>query len=248
MYVKMNGNIELDQLAKELPLLRGLSAPTRAQLLDSAMILRAGTGSILFEQGAPPTVQHIVLSGSAHLYGRSGGREVLVEVVSAPDLVIPAAVATGAAYLMQARVSEPSRFLSIPAGIWLAAARRDPALALELVGSLARQFRRMVRQVKNLKLRTSIERVGCYILALSARQGTPSLARLPYEKGLIASELGITRESFSRALSALQRHGITVRGDTILIDDAARLSAQCGPDALIDAADQPVVAINALVT
>ncbi|WP_366511215.1 helix-turn-helix domain-containing protein [Mesorhizobium sp.] len=61
----------------------------------------------------------------------------------------------------------------------------------------------MVRQIKNLKLRSSTQRVGCYALALSKRQGTPDRVVLPYEKMLIASELGIVRESFSRALSHL---------------------------------------------
>jgi len=41
-----------------------------------------------------------------------------VEVARAPDLIIPAAVVTGAPYLMQARVPEPSRLLLIPAALF----------------------------------------------------------------------------------------------------------------------------------
>jgi len=107
-------------------------------------------------------------------------------------------------------------------------------LAQAVIGSLAGQFRRLVRQIKNLKLRTASERVGCYLLALSRRQGTPHRAVLPYEKSLIASELGMTRESFSRSLSALQAEGIAVQGETIAISDATRLAAACGLDPLID--------------
>jgi CRP/FNR family transcriptional regulator, transcriptional activator FtrB len=69
---------------------------------------------------------------------------------------------------------------------------------------------------------------------LSRRQGTPHRAILPYEKNLIASELGMTRESFSRTLSALQKEGITVQGQTISIRDAKHLAAACGVDPLID--------------
>jgi CRP/FNR family transcriptional activator FtrB len=138
---------------------------------------------------------------------------------------------------MQARVPEPSRFLLIQARAFRAAVGADPSLAREVIGSLSGQFRRMVRQIKNLKLRSSTERVGCYILGLSQQQGTPDRALLPYEKNLIASELGITRESFSRALAALQKSGITVQADTILIDDPARLVATCVPDPLIDGPD-----------
>ena len=148
-----------------------------------------------------PTFQHVVLAGSVHLLGRSSaGREVLIEVVEPPDLIIPAAVVTGSPYLMRARVPEPSRLLLIHAGVFRRAVLREPLLAQEVIGSLAGQFRRLVRQIKNLKLRTGTERVGCYLLALSQRQGTPHRAILPYEKNLIASELGMTRESFSRAL------------------------------------------------
>jgi Crp-like helix-turn-helix domain len=67
------------------------------------------------------------------------------------------------------------------------------------------------------------------------QQKKPDRVVLPYEKNLIASELGMTRESFSRTLSALQRDGISVQGDTILIVDAARLAAVSGVDPLIDA-------------
>jgi CRP/FNR family transcriptional regulator, transcriptional activator FtrB len=220
---------------ENLPLLSSLSPTTRAQLLRHAVLHGVGPGTLLFEQGEMPTFQHVVVAGSVHLFGRSStDREVLIEVVAPPDLVIPAAVITGAPYLMQARVSEPSRLLLIQADAFRIAVAQEPLLAQQVILSLAGQFRRLVRQIKNLKLRTASERVGCYLVALSERQGTPHNSILPYEKNLIASELGITRESFSRALSALKSVGVTVRNNTISIRDRARLAAACGADALID--------------
>ncbi len=70
---------------------------------------------------------------------------------------------------MQARVLEPARFLLIAAAPFRAAVMGEPALAQALIASLAGQFRRMVRQIKNLKLRSAPQRVGCYILALARR-------------------------------------------------------------------------------
>ncbi|TPN35411.1 cyclic nucleotide-binding domain-containing protein [Mesorhizobium sp. B1-1-6] len=221
-----------------LPLFRALSSSKRSDLLRNAMVHGVASGTVLFEQGDVPNFQLIVLSGSVQLFGRSNeGREVLIEAVRAPDLIIPAAVVTGAPYLMQARVPEPSRFLLIHAAVFRTAVEADPLLAHAVIGSLAQQFRRMVRQVKSLKLRSSTQRVGCYVLALSKRQGTPDRAVLPFEKTLIASELGITRESFSRALAKLGRSSIRVNGQTIAILDAPGLAAECKPDPLIDGAD-----------
>lgn len=231
MHARIDGEIE----PAALPFFRALSDASRADLLRNAIVHGVKPGTALFEQGDVPNFQLVVLSGSALLFAKSSeGREVLIEVVRPPDFIIPAAVMTGATYLMQARVSQPSRFLLIHASAFRAAVAAEPALASAVIESLAQQFRRMVRQIKNLKLRSSTQRVGCYILALSKRQGTPHHAVLPYEKNLIASELGITRESFSRALSTLEKSAIKVQGQTISIRDNAQLAAVCKPDPLID--------------
>lgn len=224
-----------DTAQRELRLLGSLSPAVRKRLSRSAIVHTVAVGTVLFEQGATPTFQYLVLAGSAHLFGRSReGREVVIEIARPGDLVIPAAVVTRSPYLLGARVLEPSRFLLVEADAFRAAASEEPELAQVLVASLAGQFRRMVRQIKNLKLRSSTERVGSYILALSRAQKSPDRVVLPYEKNLIASELGMTRESFSRTLSALQDDGIVVQGDTILIVDAARLAAVSALDPLID--------------
>lgn len=217
-----------------LPLFAALSPAARDELVRQALTHSVSAGTVLFEQGEIPSFQHIVLAGSVHLFARSTeGKEVLIEVLGPGDPVIPAAVITGSPYLMQARVMEPSRFLLIPATAFRAALEAEPALARAMIASLAEQFRRMVRQIKSLKLRSAAQRVACYVLALARRQGSDTV-RLPYEKNLIASELGVTRESFSRALAALQAEGIRVEGDVIVIEEAKKLTAACSPDPLID--------------
>lgn len=221
--------------AESVPLFALASAPVREQLLRKSVSQSVPPGTVLFEQGDMPTFQHVVLAGSAHLFGQSReGREVPIEIVRPGDLVIPAAVVSQAPYLMQARVLESSRFLLIDGDSLRAAIAQEPALAQAMIASLASQFRRMVGQIKNLKLRSAPQRVSNYVLRLSQRQNTPDRALLPYGKNLIASELGMTRESFSRALSALQREGISVQGNTILIENAKRLAAVAGIDPLID--------------
>jgi CRP/FNR family transcriptional activator FtrB len=219
-----------------LPLFSELAPASRARLLQKAVTHSVAAGTVLLEQGSLPTFQHIVLGGSAHLFAHSsGGKEVLIEIVRPGDLIIPAAVVTDSPYLMEARVLEPSRFLLIEAEVFRIAVKEELALAQAMIGGLAGQFRRMVRQIKNLKLRSSVQRVGCYLLALSHEQDNSSSVVLPFEKSLIASELGMTRESFSRALSALQQHGIAVDADTIAINDRNRLADVSGLDPLIDA-------------
>lgn len=139
-----------------------------------SMLHTVPAGTILFKQGDSPNFQVVVISGSVQLFGRStGGPEVLVKVVSPPDLIIPAAVVSGAPYLMRARVPEPSTFLLIQARTFRDLVASDLTLANSVISSLSTQSRRMVRQIKNLKLRSAVQRIGCYLLTLSERQAPP---------------------------------------------------------------------------
>ncbi|MBN9548668.1 MAG: Crp/Fnr family transcriptional regulator, partial [Alphaproteobacteria bacterium] len=77
---------------EELPLFRGLTVSRRTDLLRNAMVHSVSSSTVLFEQGDVPNFQLVVLAGSVQLFGRSAeGREVLIEAVGAPDLIIPAA-------------------------------------------------------------------------------------------------------------------------------------------------------------
>src|SRR3954454_6004139 len=88
----------------------------------------------------------------------------------------------------------------------------DHALCLAVLACQAAQFRRQIKHAKNLQLRSAEERIGCYLLQLLAGAAYGEAAPLPLEKRLIASQLGMTRETFSRTLGAIARHGIRVDG------------------------------------
>lgn len=221
-----------------LPLLAALPAQARAQLLRHATVHTVGAGTVIFQQGDLPTFQQVLLSGSVHLLGHSAQhREVMIEAIEPPDLLTPAAVVMQAPYLLTARAPEKSQLLLIQADAFREAVMKQPLLAGEVVASLAAQFRRMLRQIKNLKLRSGTERVGCYLVALAARQKNNGTVTLPYEKNLIASELGMTPESLSRALAALRQEGIEVRGEQVFIENVPRLAERVGVDPLIDDAE-----------
>jgi len=94
----------------------------------------------------------------------------------------------------------------------------------------------MTRQVKNLKLRTTTERLASYLLALQKAQGG-ELIQLPYDKGAIAAELGMARESLSRAFASLEEEAIDVQGAQVRIRDRVVLLRRCRADPLVDAED-----------
>src|SRR5579871_5226956 len=204
---------------EEIPWLRGISDQTRDFLADQAVLHRMPAGSLLFEQAEIPTFAQFLLSGRVELLGVRGEVETLVELLQPGDLVVPAAVVGGQPYLMRARVYEEARILLVHAAAFRQALAADHAFCRAVLACLAAQFRRQVRMEKNLKLRSAEERVGCYLVSLLGQAEAGASIVLPTERRLIASHLGMTRETLSRALSAMTKFGMRIRGDVLLVED-----------------------------
>lgn len=216
------------------PWLVSVPQETLDRLAEQSVLHRMPPSSVLFEQAETPAFALLLVSGSVELLGVRGTEETLVEFVRAPDLLLPAAVLNRQPYLLRARVLDEARLVMIQADAFRQAVMSDHALCLAVLACQAAQFRRQIKHAKNLQLRSAEERIGCYLLALTdaATPGEP--IKLPLEKRLIASQLGITRETFSRALAAVARNGIRVDGDLVFLEDASAAHARFPLDPLLD--------------
>ncbi|OOG22201.1 hypothetical protein B1C78_15520 [Thioalkalivibrio denitrificans] len=225
---------ELD-LVLQLPLFDGLEPESGRRLLGPSLHCEAQAGVNLFQQGERPEYLHVLIEGAVELRCVDPtGHEVVVEVVRPVDCFILAAVVTDAPYLMTARTLEHSRLLLIPAGHLREELYRQPALSLVLLGSLARHYRALVRQIKDLKLRTSAERVGAFLLCLALDQGGATTVELPYRKRVLADRMGMTPENLSRAFARLRECGVQNQGSHVVIEDLERLAEYCRMDTAID--------------
>ena len=226
----------------ETPWLGGVPTATLDRLADLAVLHRVPSGSTLFEQAEIPSFAQLLVSGSVALLGVSGTAETLIELVRPIDLLLPAAVLNRQPFLARARVLEEAHLVLIQAEAFREAIATDHALCLAVLGCQAAQFRRQIKLAKNLKLRSAEERVGCYLLGL-VQEAPPNVpVRLPMEKRLIAWQLGMTRETFSRILAVMEQYGLRVVGDMVEVVDAAPLRARFRLDPQIDGAE-PIVPI-----
>jgi len=86
-----------------------------------------------------------------------------------------------------------------------------------------RNMRSMVSQIEHLKTRSGAQRLADFIVDLCpAGQGACSVA-LPFEKLVIAGQLGMQPASLSRALGKLKAVGVRVEGEIATVPDVARL-------------------------
>jgi len=120
----------------------------------------------------------------------------------------------------------------VPAATLLALIETDAHFARGLVASLCQRLHAMVSDFEATTMHGATERLAAYLQSLAA---SPEAARvtLPAAKKLIAARLGMTKETFSRALGGLARDGLVrVAGRSIELLDRERLERAVRGDTL----------------
>lgn len=219
---------------RALPLFATMAEANFGRLLRAARVEVLPAQTELIAEGGPADFLHVVVEGRVELYARWNGRETVLEMVRPGRAFILAAVLKDGVYLKSGRTGRHSRLLLIPAGDVREACRADDAFARAVLDELAGCYREIVKQQKDLKLRTAVERLANSLLAFDGEQNCGGSIELPCDKRTLASLLGMTPENLSRAFAALKPYGVAVDGARIRLTDMASLERLAKPTPLID--------------
>lgn len=188
----------------------------------------------LISEGDPSDFLHILMSGSVDLFSGWNNRETSMATVRPVSTFILAATIKDAPYLMSARTLEKSRIVLLPSQDVRAIFDVDHEFARSIVTELAQCYRSIIKNTKDLKLRTSLERLANYLLRQQSYANGAAQFDLLTEKRRLASFLGMTPENLSRAFKGLQQYGVSVNGQCITITDQELLVSFAKPSLLID--------------
>ena len=219
---------------RDLPLFHDMDDANFQTLMRGAYLQTFPPQIELISEGDPSDFLHIVVEGVVELFSNWNRQETTMAFVRPISTFILAATVRDAPYLMSARTLEKSRIVLLPSQDVRDVFDRDGAFARSVVTELAACYRAIIKDSKNLKLRSSTERLANYLLRLHGRLDGAETFDLPVEKRKIASQLGMTPESLSRALRTLDKYGVRTDGNTISVTDPDDLASLAKPTPLID--------------
>lgn len=226
--------IEDESLAAGLPFLRGVADHCVKELLKGAYLQRFPAHVELLTQGQPADFLHIVVEGQVEIFAEYRGRHTTINILGPGECFILAAVFLDKVYLKSARALTPVRLLLLPAAAVRTVFASDPVFAHRLGAELARGYRTLVKEVTNLKLRTSLERLANWILLQSNENGPAASFAFPFDKKTLAAKLGVTPEVLSRNFASLVPYGVIVNGKSVIVKDRSLLENFAKPSPLID--------------
>jgi CRP-like cAMP-binding protein len=183
------------------------------------------TGTRLYAQGDLNIPLCILMSGQMSFFRTApDGTVTVVDVVPAAGHTGLQSVLTQMPVLTGVEAVSPSRAILIDGAGLRALVSRESSLASALLMAEAMDFRALVLQVCDLKLRTTAQRLGYYLLELAPDKTSLSATlRLPFDKRLLAARLGCRQENLSRAFATLREQGVETRGARVVLHDIPRL-------------------------
>ncbi|MGI9356946.1 MAG: cyclic nucleotide-binding domain-containing protein [Rhizobiaceae bacterium] len=219
---------------RDLELFEAIHDDTFSAVMNAAYLQTFPAQMELIAEGDPADFLYIVTEGCVELFATSNGRETTMSMLKPVSTFILAAILRDGVYLMSARTCQKSKVLMIPAKNIRSAFEHDATFARSIVLELAGCYRGVIKEHKNLKLRSGVERLANRLLHFHKQQGANGQLHLPYDKRTLASQLAMSAENLSRAFNTLKPYGVEVDGMTIHLTDFSALEGLAKPNPLID--------------
>lgn len=196
---------QLLDILRTVPYFEGAAAASLRALAEQVRRFQAEPDETLFLEGEPAAglwviaqgsvkIYKINLEGDEHILHLLGGGNTFNEIASldgGPNPANAAALSTVSGWLI------PSQAI----GTLLSG---DGALALRVIGLLARRVRALVGQIENLALYSVTIRLARFLLQ---QADDPALSGPGVTRASIAAHLATTPESISRSLRSLEESG-----------------------------------------
>jgi len=210
-------------------LFTGLPPSDLENIADVSIVRPLEKGDYLFHAGDPALGFYVVQRGAVNVHRVSAaGKEQVIHVFRGGESFAEVALATETGYPADARAIEPTQVLLVRKDGILALLKRQPELALRMLGSMSSHLRVLVGQLEDLTLKDVETRLANWLVKRcpNPQSHQPVRIELAITKRMLAAELGTVSETFSRTLAKFREQKLlTVKGKTITVLSPANLGA-----------------------
>jgi CRP/FNR family transcriptional regulator len=210
-------------------LFAGLPLPDLQNIAAVTIVKTVEKGGYLFYEGDPAQGFYIVQNGSVNVHRvNPAGKEQVIHVFRPGDSFAEVALASETGYPADARALESSQVLLVQKTGILALLRKQPELALRMLGSMSSHLRVLVCQLEDLTLKDVETRFAHWLIKRcpNPESEEPMKIDLNVTKRVLAAELSTVSETFSRTLAKFRNQKLlTVKGRTFIVHSPAKLKA-----------------------
>src|ERR1017187_1309903 len=210
-------------------LFTGLPLDDLEKIADITVVENLDKGDHLFREGDPAHGFYIVQRGAVNIHRvTAAGKEQVIHVFRTGDSFAEIAVVSPTGYPADARALETTQILLVQKDGILELLKRQPELALRMLGSMSSHLRVLVGQIEDLTVKDVETRLANWLVKRCPhpQSEAPVKIELTVTKRVLAAELGTVSETFSRTLAKFRGQKIiAVKGKVVTVLSPAKLSA-----------------------
>jgi len=192
----------------QIPLFEGLPENNLEGLSRIVVDRKFSAGETIFLEGQEGTGFYVMISGRVKIYKLSSdGKEQILQIFGPGEPFGEIALFEDRRFPAHAEAIEKSRILFFPRSSFINLIKKDPSLALNMLGLLSLRLRRFTSLIEDLSLKEVPGRLAAYLLYLSQRNHGADDFAIDISKGQLASLLGTIPETLSRILTRMIKAG-----------------------------------------
>ena len=203
----------------------GLPTKLKRQIAGLAGVQGVGKGSTLFREGETAHFVYAILDGHVALVSGDGGSDTIADFMGPGEIVLIPPALLDLPYMASAKATTDVLVLLIPAATFRSLVKTEVAIAEAVAFVLARHWRLLIGQLKQVKTRDAGARLAQFFVDKAETAAGATHITLATSKGQIAAHLGITPETLSRALKRLRHVGVRTQGSRVEIASIEGLTA-----------------------
>ncbi len=211
---------------RKVPLFANISDEDLSVFLNAADVRLCKKGTVLFNEGEKGESFFVLCGGWIKLsHALPEGKEAIVDMRTSGHVVGVDSLFEQGAYLCNAQVAEDAEVIVLPLSLLKEKLESNSTLALAMLSFVSRYHARQRSETAINSALCAPQRIASFMLRLCPENKKENVVfHLPYDKTLIANTLGMTRGSFSRALSELKKETfLRIVDATVEIDSVEQL-------------------------
>jgi CRP-like cAMP-binding protein len=212
---------------RDFPLFTSLDEATLRRLTLDAKVEAYSDGDVIFRQGDAVTAIMFIVRGFVKLLRTAScGDETLVSIRADGASINDAPTVAGEVFHVSAEAVGPTSLLKLPAGRFMRLLSESPALAVAALDDAKRKIVELIGEIESLKAQSADRRLARFLLSLCPPDAESCRFRLPYDKRLVAAQLGVTQETLSRSFARLREFGVRTETRDVSVESVTRLCLQ----------------------
>jgi CRP-like cAMP-binding protein len=222
MNAKLNNTLQYLKFLSELPLFNDIPDQIIESLLSLIKVRNYQRGEILSIKVDKRSRLYITLDGQFKLTKvNERGDEMIIRLIGNGEIISPMHFSNY--YEVSAEFIKDTALLYLSEDSVNQLVKDNSSFAKNIINMLAENIQSLMMAAEVWRLKNTKERLGWFL----ASANTNNLGKLPISKSLLASYLGMTAESLSRALKKLGDEGIKIEHKMIKQETGKELCSYC---------------------